>query len=290
MYETNQILYGVKSELTHGQMFEDALSRNNLTIDKFEEMLNKDLKYNFELVHYQNKFNISYESRFGEKYAKIFLLFVRDSDHKLVISNSSLSIFNNNVFNYDQVVEILNDSSMNMEGFIYSKDSNNNYLCKVLHANYNKVMKYNPGYKTKQEQYIYLYKNNMLNDYVSTTNNKIFKDSVELVGIVAHVFTYVGQRMLDIYYKFSNNNMVHRNEDKYMELFNSKKYYTIFHTLGMMKGIHKYKQLNINEMRTLLKYKIDTQDIWKLLHELVMFEETENLILGWSNPLVKMFV
>jgi hypothetical protein len=42
-------------------------------------------------------------------------------------------------------------------------------------------------------------------------------------------------------------------------------------------------------MRTLLKYKISPKDMWKLFNEIISFEETENILTKWSNPLVKMF-
>jgi hypothetical protein len=293
MYKTNQIIQGVKSELSHGQMFEDALSKINLTKDSFESMLNTNYKYNFELVHYQNKFNISYESRFGDKYAKIFLLFVRDENQELINNcDETLSGFKNEYVDNKSVNVNLLDNNLVMEGYIFN--SNNN-LCKVMHPNYYNIMKYNPGYKTKQEQYIYLYQKNLLVEYLDKINNKVYKqlesgESIEVVGLVSCVFAYIGQRMLDIYYTFNNNSMVHRNEDKYKELFISKKYYFIFHTLGMMKGIHKNKQLNINEMRTYLKYKITANDMWKLFHEIIIFEDTENILTKWSNIHVRVFI
>jgi len=64
----------------------------------------------------------------------------------------------------------------------------------------------------------------------------------------------------------------------------------IFHILGMMKGIHKNKPLNINEMRKFLKYRMSANDIWKLIHEISEFEENEKLLTTWTNPLVKMFI
>jgi hypothetical protein len=96
--------------------------------------------------------------------------------------------------------------------------------------------------------------------------------------------------MLDIYYKFNNNKMVHREEVLFKKLFlDNKKYYTVFHILGMMKGIHKNKPLNILEMKKLLKYKLVASDVWKLFGELLMFEETENVISPWTNLLIKLF-
>ena len=293
MYQTNQITQGVKSELSHGQMFEDALSRMNLTKDNFEAQLNVNFKYNFELVHHQNKFNISYESRFGNSYAKLFLLFVRNNNQETISDkNESLRIFSNEIVDMTTVIKNLENNDIVMEGYIYTVD---NRLCKLMHPNYYNIMKFNPGFKTKQEQYIYLYQKNLLVEYINNTNNKIFKqlesgDTIEIVGMVACIFTYIGQRMLDIYYTFNNNNMVHRNEDKFKELFNSKKYYFIFHTLGVMKGIHKNKQLNIHEMRTFLKYKITPIDMLRLFQELITFEDVENILSPWSNLLVKNFI
>ena len=43
------------------------------------------------------------------------------------------------------------------------------------------------------------------------------------------VFTYVGQRMLDIYYKFNNNKMVHRNEEEFKKLFVDNRNYSLIH-------------------------------------------------------------
>jgi len=289
----NLDMYVSTQEKSHGLMFEDALSKLGLTKDNFEQMLNTNYKYNFELVHYQNKYNISYESQYGDNYAKIFLLFTRDENQTTIIPEpDNMKIFINNIIDRETVIKNMEDSTLVMEGYIFTQ---NNHLCKLMHPNYYNIVKYNPGYKTVQEKYIYLYQKNLLVEYLDKINNKVYKvsetgDSIEVVGMVSCIFTYIGQRLLDIYYTFNNNNMVHRNEVKFKELFENKKYYLIFHTLGMMKGIHKNKQLNIIEMRTLLKYKIEPTDMWKLFNELVSFEETENLLSKWANPLVKMFV
>jgi hypothetical protein len=159
-------------------------------------------------------------------------------------------------------------------------------------------MKYNPGFSCRQEQYIYLYQKDLLGDFATKYNKLVFTvsatgENIEIVGMIACMFTYVGQRLLDIYYKFNNNNMIHRNEDLFKNLFledKTKKYIMIFHVLGMMKGIHKNKQLNINEMRKFLKYRLVATDIWKLIHEINDFENNEKLLTLWTNPLVKMFL
>ena len=306
MYKTNQIIYGEKSELSHGEMFEEALSELCLTKETFESTLIPGNQYYIELVHYQNSFNISYTSRFGEKYAKLFLLFVRNSALEIVNINtlfnintpvfntdtSALTIPVNPTLDLDTVISRLEDTTIVTEGFIYMTD----HICKIMHPSYYNLMKFNTGFKTRQEQYINLYQKNLLEEYATNNNKTVYKtledgQNIEIVGLMSCVFTYVGQRMLDIYYKFNNNKMVHRNEEEFKKLFvGNRNYSLIFHILGMMKGVHKFKPLNIAEMRKFLKYKVSAGDVWKLMQELTVFEETEKMLTPWTNPLIKMFL
>ena len=290
MYKTHKISSNFKSELSHGLMFEDALSKLNMTKEQFESKLNPENQYYMELVHYQNTFNISFESRFGDNYAKLFLLFIRNGFS--VIPGSIENIENNPVLSLDQVKMNLSDLNAVVEGYIYQKDQN---ICKLLHPSYYEKMKFNPGLRTVQEQYIYLYQKDLLLEYVTKNNKVVYKtpeigESVESVGITASIFLYVGQRLLDIYYKFNNNSMVHKQEELFKKLFQQdNKYYLIFHILGMMKGIHKNKQLNILEMKRLLKYKLVSSDIWKVFNEILAFENNENILTPWGNLIVKLF-
>ena len=294
MYKTHKISNNFKSELSHGLMFEDALSKLELTKEVFESRLNPENQYYIELVHYQNTFNISFESRFGDNYAKLFLLFVRNNS--TIISENIEGIENNPILTIDQVKNQLNDVNMVVEGYIYLSETNNNHMCKVLHPMYYEKMKFNPGLRTPQEQYIYLYQKDLLSEYVTKNNKVVYKitdlgEQVEIKGLMACIFLYVGQRLLDIYYKFNTNTMVHKQKELFKTLFmqNNNKYYLIFHVLGMMKGIHKNKQLNILEMKKLLKYKLIACDIWKVFNELLDFETNENILTPWVNPLVKLF-
>jgi len=290
MYKTHKISSNFKSELSHGLMFEDALSKLNMTKEQFESKLNPENQYYMELVHYQNTFNISFESRFGDNYAKLFLLFIRNG--MSIIPGSIENIENNPVLSLDQVKMNLSDPNTVVEGYIYQKDQN---ICKLLHPSYYEKMKFNPGLRTVQEQYIYLYQKDLLLEYVTKNNKVVYKtpeigESVESVGITASIFLYVGQRLLDIYYKFNNNSMVHKQEELFKKLFQQdNKYYLIFHILGMMKGIHKNKQLNILEMKRLLKYKLVASDIWKVFNEILAFENNENILTPWGNLIVKLF-
>jgi hypothetical protein len=136
----------------------------------------------------------------------------------------------------------------------------------------------------------------MANEYV-TINNKVIYDTVdgnniETVGLLSNFFSYIAQRLLDIYYKFNNNKMVHRNEDLFKKIFmENKKYPIIFYVLGKMKGIHKFKQIDIIEIKKLLKYYIITSDIWKLSNEINKFQVEEvGVISETPNKLVKIFM
>jgi len=301
MYQTYQYIYGKKSELSYGEMFEEALSKINMTKDVFESKLDSSLQYYFELVHNKNVFNISYEDKYGINYAKLLLLFVRDANHEIIndindISNT-LQISINEKLGVEEVNIKLN-SNEKIEGYIFERIDNNGvkHLCKVLHPYCQSIVKYSPGFKTIHEQYIYLYQKDLLNEYV-TINNKVIYDTVdgnniETVGLLSNFFSYIAQRLLDIYYKFNNNKMVHRNEDLFKKIFmENKKYPIIFYVLGKMKGIHKFKQIDIIEIKKLLKYYIITSDIWKLSNEINKFQVEEvGVISETPNKLVKIFM
>jgi hypothetical protein len=123
-------------------------------------------------------------------------------------------------------------------------------------------------------------------------NNEVSDEygPVETIGLLNAVFTYIGQRMLDIYYLFNNNNMVHRNEDLFKKLvMDMKDYHIIFYMLGKMKGIHKNKPLTILEMRKFLKYSVSANDVWKLYNTLKTFEKTENVLKNYNSKLNDLF-
>lgn len=288
MYKTHKYVSGVKSELSHGQMFEECLSRIGLTKDQFESKLDKQYQYYFELVHYDNIINISYESKFGDKYAKLFLLFVRnDVNQKVNVTLSEININSSPEFTLEEVNSNLSSNVNDIEGYIFEVD---NHLCKIMHNNYYDKMKYNPGYKTKQEQYIHLYQKNLLVNKVFSEQPSEEFGSVETVGLLNAVITYIGQRMLDIYYTFNNNNMLHKNEDEFRRLFmDNHEYNIIFYTLGKMKGIHKNRQLTLNEMRKFLKYYMNATDVWKLGNCIRVFESNEVLLKESPLKIVKLF-
>jgi len=299
MYKTFRYIFGNKSILSHGEMFDECLVKYGLTKEQFEQQLDKSCQYNFEIVHYDNKINMSYDIRFGEKYAKLFLLFIRDSENKMV-SNEIAIDFSNKLniemspeISYDDLIEIMKSKELlEIEGYIFTRvdDSGKTHLCKVLHDNYHEKMKYTSTYKTEQEQYIYLYQKNLLEDVLTKMNRKVFSDQIETIGLVNAVFKYIGQRMLDIYYTFNNNKMLHKNEDNFKRLFiDNKEYNIIFYTLGKMKGIHKNKQLTINEMLKFLKYNMSANDVWKLGNVIKEFELKEKLLKPYYTKIMNVF-
>jgi hypothetical protein len=305
MYKTHRYVYGEKSVMSHGEMFEDCLSKIGLTKDQFEQKLDTSYQYYFELVHYDNKINISYDIRFGEKYAKLFLLFVRDSTNQMIeedvvqVVSTLLNISTIPEITYDELISILNSDATEVEGYIYEKKdiSGKSHLCKVLHNEYHSKMKFNSGYKTMQEQYIHLYQNNLLDEVLTKMNTKVYNNqtsqeygSVETIGLLNAVFTYIGQRMLDIYYTFNTNTMIHKNEDIFKRVFiDTKEYAIIFYTLGKMKGIHKNRQLTITEMRKYLKYSMSANDVWKLFNILREFEVKETILKEYPTKIVHLF-
>jgi hypothetical protein len=84
--------------------------------------------------------------------------------------------------------------------------------------------------------------------------------------------------------------MMHKKEDEFKRLFmDNHEYNIIFYTLGKMKGIHKNRQITINEMRKFLKYYMNATDVWKLGNCIRDFESNEGLLKESPLKIVKLF-
>ena len=57
-----------------------------------------------------------------------------------------------------------------------------------------------------------------------------------------------------------------------------------------MKGIHKNRQITINEMRKFLKYNMSASDVWKLGNVIKKFEEKENILIKYPVKIVNLFL
>jgi hypothetical protein len=60
------------------------------TLEDFTNMLNKNLCYNFILIHHSNKNIVNYSSQFGDEYKKLCLAFVRDKNSLSEIEYESI--------------------------------------------------------------------------------------------------------------------------------------------------------------------------------------------------------
>ena len=272
---------GKVSEKSHYDMFLETVG----DVSVFESKLQKDKSYYFVLVHHENKIFVDYTEKFGSEYKKLFLLFVRDSDLNLV--DSMIDEYNGNkeVYTFDQVKE--NISKSNMMGYLY----NDNGQFYVYHTDFYTGLEKAAPYASSYEcMLVELYKRNNLDEHFKQfPENLKYRSSVfDTKGMMYGVFTYLSMSLLNLYYYFTmfdGQKLTQRNVDDFKELFDDKNY-TLHSMLFKMKGLvlSKKKKLELDDVKKLLKYYINSNDIIRCLKEYEMMKASNAQLFKKMNP------
>lgn len=272
---------GKVSEKSHYDMFLETVG----DVSVFESKLQKDKSYYFVLVHHENKIFVDYTDKFGSEYKKLFLLFVRDVDLNLV--DSMIDEYNGNkeVYTFEQVKE--NIANSHMMGYLY----NDNGQFYVYHTDFYTGLEKAAPYASSYEcMLVELYKRNNLDEHFKQfPENLKYRTSVfDTKGMMYGVFTYLSMSLLNLYYYFTmfdGQKLTQRNVDDFKVLFDDKNY-TLHSMLFKMKGIvlSKKKKLELDDVKKLLKYYINSNDIIRCLKEYEMMKTSNAPLFKKMNP------
>ena len=221
------------TDTNYHDMFIDVLNKENITLNDFVNNLNPDLGYYFILIHHKNKHVIDYTPQFGQDYAKLCLVFVRNKDTQCEINDYELDNCYQNIFKPEKMTmeEFGNENqilsvNVNVEGIIIKtiKD-NKNYLFK-LQTNSYQFCKAIGRDSNIIKGYLYLYQNGSLKSYIE--NNKDHKnlekivnpynvtESFDTVGVVDCVFKVLTSELFELYkLLWKLNNGQHQNLNLY---------------------------------------------------------------------------
>ena len=212
---------------SHYNMLEEVLQNagyNNFA--HFCEILDKTKSYYFVLIHYQNKHLIDYTEQFGEKYARICLTTIRDSDM------NEIDIYTNNIHfatydesgyifiptRLDSIDEFANfnklvtyDSVPKTEGIvihIWSSTLNKYNLIKLQHNNYQFGKVIGTDHNLFKGM-LYLYQLNKLSVYFTQnsnmhnmkqiTNPRNTSEIYDTIGIIDAVFKTCTSELLELF-------------------------------------------------------------------------------------------
>lgn len=273
--------------LSHFDMFEEILQRNNMTFENFTSELDTELSYYFVLIHHKNKNIIDYTYLFSSNYGKLLLISVRNSDlselnvttifNKYFNDNKDIFIVENLYTNYTSINHYLYDWQSKCENMKYisqPKDEGEGVIIKVWNNDLNKYniikLQY-PNYQyyslikngNINRGFIYLYQNNRLNEY---TNTKMYEYSMSaLITSTIKVVTNELFQLFKILYSLKTGKQY--NTTLYDVLPNE--YKTV---LFGLRGIF-FKHRNEDTAKELMPW-LKISDIFNFLKEM----QTEKLI------------
>lgn len=274
------------SDVSHYDMFLDSLVTS---VADFEASLDVSKSYYFVLVHHKNKTYVDYTERFGASYKKLFLLFVRDAGmNETTEYNDALKVYVDSTIPYtsDNVRERL-ETDKNVMGYSLN-DSGQLY---VYHTKYYEQFEKAAPYAHSYEvMLIELYKRDNLDEHfkVFPENTKYKETAFDTKGVMYGVFTYSAMTLLNLYYYFTTYDGVvlgQRNVEDFKKLFTEKNS-TLQSLLYKMKGmvLSQKKKLELNDVKKMLKYYINSQDLVRCLKEMEDVKKTEGALFKKINP------
>jgi len=289
---------GKVSSKSHFDMFLECINetRNgtgNEIQEEFQSNLDKTKSYYFVLVHHENKTFTSYQDKFGENYSKIILLFVRDSNMNKVqvLDDDYVKKFDYSHIKYslDEVKEKIK-SENNVMGYLVN--DNESQMMYVYHTNfYSNLEKVSPYSASHESMLIELYKNNNLDIHFSKfpENIKYKGTTFDTKGVMYSIFTYLGMTSLNLYYYFTSygdGKLIHKNAEDFNSLFGDGKNITLQTMLYKMKGIviAEKRKLQLDDIKKILKYYINTNDIVRCLKEFEGIKLNQKEIFTKMNP------
>ena len=289
--DSHWIYNGKTNVKSHYTMFEESLG---VSKDDFEKQLDVTKSYYFVLVHYENKIFVDYTSRFGSEYKKIFLLFARDSTMKICEESGDFfkPMIISELYSVEEVKEKIKTDE-NVLGYLMN-DKNTDQMY-VYHTKfYSRLEMAAPYAPSYENMLIELYKRDNLNEHLAIfPENTKYKDTTfDTKGVMYGVITYLSFSLINLYYYFTSfdgKKLAHRNADDFTILFSDKNQ-TLQSLLYKMKGIvlNNKRKLEIEDVKRMIKYYINTNDLVRLLKELEEIKKSNNVIFMKMNPKYKL--
>jgi len=248
------------STKSHGNMFNDIISK-----DELEKYLNTEYKYTFTLVHKDNSHLLNNSN-------KLILIDIKDNKLNKLDNYEHLNkLIETNIIYLRKRVKIsdyLNDNTLESQGIIIY----NNDICYRLYTKkYNNLLIVNPKFHSIQEELLYKYNKNLL-------DNKDYH--YKLIESIMYYISVILYKLLKYYTNFHINNELkfsHKNMNNYHFISNYK--ILKYHIYVLQRLPYKKKsEVLLKDINYYLKYKCNIKDLWYLYNIFINDNDLLNLI------------
>jgi hypothetical protein len=308
----------IHAEKSHFKMLEEVLNNAGYSsFNEFTQKLNPDNSYYFVLIHHQNKHMINYTNQFGEKYGKICLTTIRDSEMReldiytnkvdfasYTDSNTSFVFVPEKLSSIDDFAnsnkQLKYDSAPDSEGIVirvWSSETSKNHLIKLQNTNYQFALVLGSD-RNMFKGLLYLYQTDKLVEYFTQNANaynmkKIVNplntsESYDTVGTVDAVFKVCTSETFELFkLLWSIKNGQHQNKELYEML--PKEYKDVmFAVRGLYykKKASFYKKDGETSVQDIKNSHLKINDIYNYMksiptEQFVAFLRMRKLMFNW---------
>lgn len=252
------------------------------------ERLDINEEYRFIYLSYKNINMVNYFKKFGVRYERL----VQISGPKIEEVEEDEPIYRN--IGSVECNEIMNEvnNKQKLKKIIFQKgfiieDIDTGIRVGTYTTMFNKINKMLKNYSNKYEYYLYLYQNNLLNNYISYISNKLY--STNIINRINRCIKCISNEILNIFFLTNNKN----NSDIYYQL--SDTYKNLLYQLKMdyrktkvRINIHViYSKLKSIELSMLKQLIFDRQELIKNNNLLDHFDKQNYDLIIVSNFLRK---
>jgi len=238
--------------------FMEVLQQDGYTFDEFTNLLDKNIGYYFILLHHENKNIIDYTYKFGSKYKKLCLAFIRDKKTQLEIK-LKMEFVSEHIFLAEELDNLTSFDKINKKNDNYDKPQNEGIIIKIKNCNKLNILKlqninYQFALATGPENnifrgFIYLYQTDKLIKYFKNNPNFIkykkiinpinLNESYDTIGVIDATFKICTSELYELFKLLWNfKTSKHQNGELYNIL--TKEYKNI---LFAIRGIYFKKKI-----------------------------------------------
>lgn len=233
------------------------------------ERLDINEEYRFIYLSYKNINMVNYFKKFGVRYERL----VQISGPKIEEVEEDEPIYRN--IGSVECNEIMNEvnNKQKLKKIIFQKgfiieDIDTGIRVGTYTTMFNKINKMLKNYSNKYEYYLYLYQNNLLNNYISYISNKLY--STNIINRINRCIKCISNEILNIFFLTNNKN----NSDIYYQL--SDTYKNLLYQLKMDYRKTKVR-INIHVIYSKLK-SIDLSMLKQLIFDRQELIKNNNLL------------
>lgn len=286
---------------TFGEMFDECLQ--GLTREEFEHELDRNLCYEFLIVHHENKFVKNYQDRFGLTYANMLTVNIN------LVENNVVTRIEGQVLDFKRPQQIPFDTNIkdNILCIRHDVERNSHMYFNIMSESYILQCARNPNYSNPYLCVLQIFLNNdkeytisqYMNEHNIDKELTIGYATVDWVGMFCVLYKHTSQLLMNIVlhftdFDFEKQSFSKKNDEDYKKL-NVHTYSILKKQMSLLQYLFRTKRFTkVEQICRHLRNNLKPNEFVKLLKSIVdiksinVFNYPESFYSAYANRFIEL--